>query len=118
MRRHCSRTAARVSSVCFWAAAVPSVSPLKEGGPDSRFFDLRTLYNFRRRLSQYNVEQGTNLLAAAFVDITNRQITALKVRTGLQRMDSTQLAFDIVLMCRLQLTVETIQRLPICASCG
>src|SRR5512139_2768742 len=34
-------------------------------------FELRTLYNFRRRLSQYNVEHGTNLLEAAFVDITD-----------------------------------------------
>ena len=25
-------------------------------------FELRTLYNFRRRLSQYNLAQGTNLL--------------------------------------------------------
>lgn len=74
-------------------------------------FELRTLYNFRRRLSQYNVAQGTNLLETAFVDITDQQITALAVRTGLQRMDSTQLASNIVIMSRLQLTVEAIQRL-------
>ena len=74
-------------------------------------FELRTLYNFRRRLSQYNLEQGTNLLAAAFVDITDQQITALALRTGQQRMDSTQIASNIVIMSRLQLTVEAIQRL-------
>jgi Transposase DDE domain len=74
-------------------------------------FELRTLYNFRRRLSQYNLAHGTNLLAAAFVDITDQQITALAVRTGQQRMDSTQLASNIVIMSRLQLTVEAIQRL-------
>jgi hypothetical protein len=74
-------------------------------------FELRTLYNFRRRLSQYNLEHGTNLLAAAFVDITDQQITALAVRTGQLRMDSTQIASDIVIMSRLQLTVEAIQRL-------
>jgi hypothetical protein len=74
-------------------------------------FELRTLYNFRRRLSQYNLEHGTNLLAAAFVDITDQQITALAVRTGQQRMDSTQIAANIVIMSRLQLTVEAIQRL-------
>ncbi len=74
-------------------------------------FELRTLYNFRRRLSQYNLEQGTNLLTAAFVDLTDQQLTALAVRTGLQRMDSTQLASNIVIMSRLQLTVEAIQRL-------
>jgi hypothetical protein len=74
-------------------------------------FELRTLYNFRRRLSQYNVEHGTNLLETAFVDITDQQITALAVRTGQQRMDSTQIASNIVIMSRLQLTVEAIQRL-------
>jgi hypothetical protein len=74
-------------------------------------FELRTLYNHRRRLSQYNLEHGSNLLEAAFVDITDQQITALTVRTGQQRMDSTQIASNIVIMSRLQLTVEAIQRL-------
>jgi len=74
-------------------------------------FELRTLYNFRRRLSQYNLEHGTNLLATALADITDQQITALAVRTGQQRMDSTQVASNIVIMSRLQLTVEAIQRL-------
>ena len=74
-------------------------------------FELRTLYNFRRRLSQYNLAQGTNLLAVAFVDITDQQLTALAVRTGQQRMDSTQIASNIVIMSRLQLTIEAIQRL-------
>jgi hypothetical protein len=74
-------------------------------------FELRTLYNFRRRLSEYNVAHGTNLLETAFVDITDQQITALAVRTGQQRMDSTQIASNIVIMSRLQLTVEAIQRL-------
>jgi hypothetical protein len=74
-------------------------------------FELRTLYNFRRRLSQHNLASGANLLTAAFVDITDQQLTALAVRTGQQRMDSTQIASNIVIMSRLQLTVEAIQRL-------
>ena len=74
-------------------------------------FELRTLYNFRRRLSQYNLAHGANLLATAFMDITDQQITALAVRTGQQRMDSTQIASNIVIMSRLQLTVEALQRL-------
>ncbi len=74
-------------------------------------FELRTLYNFRRRLSQYNLAHGTNLLTAAFVAITDQQLTALAVRTGQQRMDSTQIASNIVIMSRLQLTIEAIQRL-------
>ena len=74
-------------------------------------FELRTLYNFRQRLSQYNLAHGTNLLEPAFADITDQQITALAVRTGQQRMDSTQLASNIVIMSRLQLTIEAMQRL-------
>ena len=74
-------------------------------------FELRTLYNFRRRLSQHNTARGTNLLEVAFVDITDQQITALAIRMGQQRMDSTQIASNIVIMSRLQLTVEAIQRL-------
>ena len=74
-------------------------------------FELRTLYYFRSRVSQYNQAHGTNLLSAAFVDITDQQITAFKVRTGLQRMDSTQLAANILDMSRLQLLVEALQRL-------
>jgi hypothetical protein len=79
---------------------------LKEGE-----FDLRTLYNFRRRLSQHNQEQGTNLLAEAFVDITDQQIVAFKIQTGTQRMDSTQIASHILDASRLHLAVEAIQRL-------
>jgi hypothetical protein len=79
---------------------------LKEGD-----FDLRTLYHFRRRLSQYNQAHGTNLLAQAFEDITDQQITAFKVHTGIQRMDSTQIASNILDASRLHLAVEAVQRL-------
>jgi hypothetical protein len=74
-------------------------------------FDLRTLYNFRERLSRYNLEHGMNLLTQAFEDITEQQLTALKVKTGKQRMDSTQIASNILDMSRLQLLVEAVQRI-------
>jgi hypothetical protein len=73
-------------------------------------FEIRTLYYFRERLSQYNVEKGVNLLEKAFEHITDAQIVALKVRTGMQRMDSTQIASNIVSASRLQLLVEALQR--------
>jgi hypothetical protein len=79
---------------------------LKEGE-----FDLRTLYNFRRRLSHYNQAHGVNLLSAAFADITDQQITAFKVHTAQQRMDSTQIASHILDASRLELAVEAVQRL-------
>ena len=78
---------------------------------DDGDFELRTLYNFRRRLSQYNVAKGTNLLERAFADITDQQIAALAVTTGQQRMDSTQVASNILWMSRLQLALEAVHRL-------
>jgi len=62
-------------------------------------------------LSRYNAEQGINLLEKAFEQVTDQQITAMKVRTGMQRthalapsasVDSTQIASDIVSASRLQ----------------
>ena len=74
-------------------------------------FELRTLYNFRQRLSKYNVEHGVNLVTKAFEGITDQQIAALKIKTGIQRMDSTQIASNILDMSRLQLLVEGLQRM-------
>ena len=73
-------------------------------------FEIRSLYYFRERLSKYNVEKGINLLEKAFEQITDAQIVDLKVRTGMQRMDSTQIASNIVSASRLQLLVEAVQR--------
>lgn len=73
-------------------------------------FELRTLYNFRQRLSRYMQEQGINLLDQAFEQVTDEQIAAYGLKTGKQRMDSTQLASNIRHRGRLQLLVEVIQR--------
>ena len=73
-------------------------------------FEIRSLYYFRERLSKYNVEEGVNLLEKAFEQITDAQIVDLKVRTGMQRMDSTQIASNIVSASRLRLLVESVQR--------
>jgi len=73
-------------------------------------FEIRSLYYFRERLSRYNAEHGVNLLEKAFEQITDAQIVSLKVRTEMQRMDSTQIASNIVSASRLQLLVEAVQR--------
>ena len=82
-------------------------------------FEIRSLYYFRQRLSQYNAKTGENLLEKAFEQITDAQIVKLKVRTGMQRtpalaagasVDSTQIASNIVSASRLQLLVEAVQR--------
>jgi hypothetical protein len=73
-------------------------------------FDDRTLYYFRERLSRYMQETGINLLEKAFEQVTDEQLKAFKLKTGKQRMDSTQIASNIREMGRLQLLVEVLQR--------
>ncbi len=73
-------------------------------------FAIRTLYYFRDRLSKYYLKTGINLLETTFREITDAQIVDLVVQTGTQRMDSTQLASNIVNSSRLRLLVEGIQR--------
>jgi hypothetical protein len=73
-------------------------------------FDLRTVYNFRQRLSEHMQRTGENLLDRAFIHITDGQIGAFQIKTGRLRMDSTQIATNIRHTSRLQLLVEVLQR--------
>ena len=73
-------------------------------------FTLRTLYNFRQRLSEHMQETGENLLDAAFAQVTSKQMKALAVHSTHLRMDSTQIASNIRETSRLQLLVEVLQR--------
>jgi hypothetical protein len=73
-------------------------------------FAIRTLYYFRDRLSEYDLKTGINLLESAFTAITDAQIADLEVQTEVQRMDSTQIASNIINSSRLRLLVEGIQR--------
>jgi hypothetical protein len=73
-------------------------------------FELRTIYNFRRRISDYMQETGVNLIEKAFEQVTDEQTKAFQLKTGKLRMDSTQIASNIREMSRLQLLVEALQR--------
>jgi hypothetical protein len=73
-------------------------------------FELRTVYNFRQRVSHHMQETGENLLDQVFVQVTDQQLAALKLKTGQQRMDSVQVASNIRQMSRLHLLVEVVQR--------
>ena len=73
-------------------------------------FDLRSLYYFRERVSRYMQEKGINLIEKAFEQVTDQQTKAYQLKTGKQRMDSTQIASNIREMSRLQLLVEVLQR--------
>jgi hypothetical protein len=72
--------------------------------------ELRTVYNFRQRLSQYMQEKGVNLLDQAFEQVTDQQLAAFQLKTGQQRMDSVLLGSNIRHRGRLQLLVEVMQR--------
>jgi len=78
---------------------------LKEG-----HFELRTLYNFRSRITQYKQRTGINLIEKTFEKVTDEQTKAFQLKTGKLRMDSTQIASNIREMSRLQLLVEVLQR--------
>jgi len=73
-------------------------------------FELRTVYNFRQRLSQYMQEEGINLLDEAFEQVTDEQIAACRGERRLPCMDSRMLASNIRQTGRLQLLVEVLQR--------
>ena len=73
-------------------------------------FELRTLYNFRQRLTNHMQETGENLVEKAFEQITDEQIDAFRLSTKKLRMDSTMIASNIRSMSRLQLLVEVVQR--------
>jgi hypothetical protein len=73
-------------------------------------FDLRTVYNFRQRLSQHVQETGESLVEKAFEGVTDEQVKAFELKTGKVRMDSTEIESNIRNMSRLHLLVEVIQR--------
>ena len=73
-------------------------------------FDIRTLYNFRRRLSQHMQQTGQNLVAEAFKQMSDEQVEAYHLKAGRLRMDSTMVASNIREYSRLQLLVEVLQR--------
>jgi hypothetical protein len=73
-------------------------------------FDLRTIYNFRQRVSEHMQARGENLIDRAFTQVTDEQLTAFQLKTGQLRMDSSQIASNIRQACRVQLLVEVLQR--------
>lgn len=73
-------------------------------------FDIRTLYNFRRRVADHMQKTGENLIEAVFKQVTAEQMDAYEIETRKLRMDSTLVTSNIRNMSRLQLLVEVLQR--------
>jgi hypothetical protein len=74
-------------------------------------FELRTVYNFRRALSEYALKSEVNLMQVTFADITDTQIQKLGIKTDIQRMDSSDIASNIADLSRLELLITVVQRL-------
>jgi IS5 family transposase len=75
----------------------------------SEILTLRTLYNFRRRVREYEEETGINLFQKVFEQVTDEQLEAVELATGWQRMDSTQVLSNLKKMTRLELLVAVLQ---------
>ena len=73
-------------------------------------FELRTVYNFRNRLTAHMQETGENLFELCFEKITDEQMETYTLKSGMQRTDSKQIASNIRRMTRLQLLIEVLQR--------
>lgn len=73
-------------------------------------FVPRTLYYFRQRVREHAHETGVNLIQTVFEQVTDAQLEAVKIATGWQRMDSTQILSNLVKMTRLQLLVSVLQK--------
>jgi hypothetical protein len=73
-------------------------------------FELRTVYNFRKRLYDYYCETGENLLDQVFEQVSDAQLRAFGLDTSKARMDSTFVTSNIQNFGRLQLLVEVLRR--------
>lgn len=71
---------------------------------------LRTVYNLRRRIKEYAEESGVNLFERVLNQLTEGQLAQLELKSGWQRMDSTQLLSDIARLNRLELVLSVFQK--------
>jgi hypothetical protein len=73
-------------------------------------FQLRTLYNFRRRVREHAVKTGENLYQKVFEQVTDEQLQQFSIKTSHQRMDSTQVLSNLAQGGRLELLVSVLQQ--------
>jgi hypothetical protein len=69
-----------------------------------------TIFNFQNRLSEYYIKTGDNLIEKVFDRLSQEQLKNLKIKTNIQRSDSTLIGSNIRNYTRLQLLVEIIIR--------
>jgi hypothetical protein len=74
-------------------------------------FCQATLFNFQNRLNKHFIKTGENLLEQVFDRLTDKQLKTLKLKTNIQRTDSTFAASNIRNYSRLQLLIEMVIRI-------
>jgi len=77
---------------------------------DYKPFSRATIFNFQNRLSEYEQKTGINLLEKTFDNLTANQLKKLKIKTDIQRSDSTLISSNIRKYSRIQLLIEVLLR--------
>jgi len=76
----------------------------------AELFELRTVYNFRRRVRTRAEETGEDLFGEVFEQVTDAQVEAIETETQRQRVDSTQVMSNVAQQSRLELTISVVQQ--------
>jgi len=74
-------------------------------------FSYATIFNFKKRIGQYVDLTGINLFENIFDNLTSEQIKQLKLKTNIQRADTTMIGLNIRTYSRLELLIEILIRL-------
>ena len=75
---------------------------------DEHFYTLRSLYNFRRRVVQYEQETGINLVEEVFNELAIGFIEKAGIQTDIIRMDSTQITSKMKALSRIDIMSRTL----------
>lgn len=74
-------------------------------------FAQSTLFNFQKKILDYQNETGINLLEEVFNKLSTQQIKQLKLKADIQRTDSTLVSTNIRRYSRIQLLIEIALRI-------
>jgi hypothetical protein len=74
-------------------------------------FTLRTVYNFRKAVSDYAEREKVDLFVKAFEQVTGEQQAAFEIGSRKVRMDSTQVASNMSKLSRVRLLSSVLERM-------
>lgn len=74
-------------------------------------FSRGTIFNFQNRVLEYEQQTGINLIEQLFDALSSDQVKMLKLKTDIQRTDSTLVSSNIKRYSRVQLIIEVLLRL-------